>query len=372
MKSATASEPFRQRLRLPSLPVLGEALRRLFPGIAISFLVAATAQFLYEHYGAPAMLMALLLGLSLNFLSDEGTRTAPGIEFTSRPVLRIGVALLGLRVSAEIAEQISLQLVALVIVAMLATILLGIVAARVLGKNAGFGFLTRGSVAICGASAAMAIASILPQHEKSDRDLLFTVLAVTLLSTIAMIAYPVLAEILNLGRLDSAVFIGGTIHDVAQVVGAGFSISQEAGETATVVKLIRVAMLAPVIVFASAVIRVSGMGMETRASVASAGVTRGRETNGRETRRARPPLLPLFLCGFLFLAVLNSFGLVPAWLSEAGGTASRWALLTAVSAVGLKTSLRRILEVGPRSITLVVLETVFLGAIVLAGLVFLV
>jgi len=345
--------------------VLGEALRRLFPGIAISFLVAATAQFLYEHYGAPAMLMALLLGLSLNFLSDEGTRTAPGIEFTSRPVLRIGVALLGLRVSAEIAEQISLQLVALVIVAMIATILLGIAAARLLGKNAGFGFLTGGSVAICGASAAMAIASILPQHEKSDRDLLFTVLAVTLLSTIAMIAYPVLAEILNLGRLDSAVFIGGTIHDVAQVVGAGFSISQEAGETATVVKLIRVAMLAPVIVFASAVIRVSGMG--ATASVASAG-----ETSGRETRRGRPPLLPLFLCGFLFLAVLNSFGLVPAWLSEAGGTASRWALLTAVSAVGLKTSLRRILEVGPRSITLVVLETVFLGAIVLAGLVFLV
>ena len=76
----------------PVLPARRD-LSDAFPGFAVSALVAATAQFLSEHYGAPAMLLALLLGLALNFLADEGTRTAAGVALTARSVLRLGVAL---------------------------------------------------------------------------------------------------------------------------------------------------------------------------------------------------------------------------------------------------------------------------------------
>ena len=107
-----------------------------------------------------------------------------------------------------------------------------------------FALLTGGSVAICGASAAMAIAAVLPRNEHSESNLIFTVLGVTVLSTIAMIAYPMITTVTGLDPLASGVFLGGTIHDVAQVVGAGFSISDEVGETATLVKLMRVTMLA--------------------------------------------------------------------------------------------------------------------------------
>lgn len=324
-------------------------LRPMFPGFAVSVLVAATAQFLSEHYGAPAMLLALLLGLALNFLADKGTRTAPGIEFTARTVLRLGVALLGARISVDMLAGLGGPAIALVIAGVVLTIGFALVASRFVGRKWRFALLTGGSVAICGASAAMAIAAVLPRHEKSERDLVFTVLCVTVLSTVAMVIYPMLAQVFHFDARDSGVFLGGTIHDVAQVVGAGFSISPETGDTATLVKLIRVSMLAPVVLCFSLVIRQMGLADEI--------------VGGK-----RPPLMPGFVIGFLVLAAANSVGLIPQIVAEWAGGLSRWALLIAIAAVGIKTSLGRMVEVGAGAIVLIVAETVFLGVFIVAGL----
>ncbi|WP_323715884.1 YeiH family protein [Paracoccus aminovorans] len=332
---------------IPSRNTLHEA----FPGFAVAVLVAATAQFLSEHYGAPAMLLALLLGLALNFLAEDGTRTAPGISFTARTVLRLGVALLGARISVEMLADLGGPSIALVAAGVILTICFALVATRFVGRSWRFALLTGGSVAICGASAAMAIAAVLPKHEKSERDLVFTVLSVTVLSTVAMVVYPMFAQSFGFTPRDSGVFLGGTIHDVAQVVGAGFSISPETGETATLVKLIRVSMLAPVVLTISLVIRWRGL----------ADVSGGKA----------PPLLPSFVVGFLILAALNSFGLIPAILVDWAGQLSRWALLISIAAVGIKTSLAKMLSVGGGAIALIVAETIFLGVFVVAGLHFL-
>lgn len=321
-------------------------IRKLFPGLITATMVGVTAQFLSEHYGAPAMLMALLLGLALNFLSEDGSKTAAGISFTARTVLRLGVALLGVRISVEMLGELGPRLIALTVAGVGATILCGLLLARLAGRDWRFGLLTGGSVAICGASAAMAISAILPKHEKSERDLVFTVLAVTVLSTVAMVVYPMIARAFGFSALESGVFLGGTIHDVAQVVGAGFSVSQEAGETSTLVKLIRVAMLAPVVLVASLVIRAGGAASEG----------------------ARPPLLPGFVVGFIVLATLNSLGLIPVAVADLAASLSRWALLISIAAAGIKTSLARMLEVGPLAIGLLVVETLFIGTFVLTGL----
>ena len=327
-----------------------QVLRDAFPGIAVSILIGATAQFLSDHYGAPAMLLALLLGLALNFLSEEGSKTAPGINFTARTVLRLGVALLGARISVSMLADLGGPMILLVVAGVAVTILFGLFASRFVGRSWRFALLTAGSVAICGASAAMAIAAVLPRHDKSERDLVFTVLSVTVLSTVAMVVYPTLSQVLAFDPRDSGVFLGGTIHDVAQVVGAGFSISEEVGETATLVKLIRVSMLAPVVVVFSLVIRMANLGGEATSS-------------GK-----RPPLLPSFVVGFLVLAAINSLGLVPQVVSDWAGDFSRWALLVSIAAVGVKTSIGKMLEVGGGAIGLIVAETIFLGAFVLAGL----
>ena len=134
------------------------------------------------------------------------------------------------------------------IAAVTLTILFGVVGARVAGISRPFGILTAGAVAICGASAALAISSVLPKGENHERDTVFTVIGVTALSTIAMIIYPLIIALFHLDHAAIGVFLGGTIHDVAQVVGAGFSVSDETGNVATFTKLLRVAMLLPVVV----------------------------------------------------------------------------------------------------------------------------
>ena len=319
--------------------------RKNSQGFLVSAVIAVAAQFLSDHYGAPAMLMALLLGIAFHFLAVEGS-CKPGIEFTARSVLRFGVALLGARISVELMIGLGPQLIALVVAGVIATIFFGLLCASLLGRGWRFGLLTGGSVAICGASAAMAISAVLPKNEHSERNLIFTVLSVTVLSTLAMIVYPILTEAFHFNDTVSGVFLGGTIHDVAQVVGAGFSISNEAGEVATLVKLIRVAALAPVVLVISMLVRQQ--------------IEEGSDIK-------RPPILPTFVIGFLAFATLNSLGLIPRIAIEAMLTLSRWALLISIAAVGMKTSLKRIVEVGGQAIVLIVLETCFIATFVLSG-----
>ncbi|MES0879485.1 YeiH family protein [Roseibium sp. SCP14] len=323
---------------------LKDRANQLFPGMAIAGLVAISAQFLNEHYGAPAMLMAILLGMPLNFLSEE-QRTADGIAFSARTLLRVGVALLGVRISVEMVQALGLPFLLLVIVGVLATIGFSLLVGGLFGRDRLFSFLSGGAVAICGASAAMAIGSILPKRDHAERDLAFTVITVTVLSTLAMIVYPILTSNLGLSIDETGVFLGGTIHDVAQVVGAGFSISEETGDLSTLVKLIRVTMLAPIVLIAALILR-----------------------KGTEPGAARPPIMPAFVVAFLILAAFNSFGLIPEMIKDMAGQVSRWALLAAIAAVGMKTSIPKLLEVGGPAIWMVVTQTVFLALFVLAGI----
>ncbi|SLN65237.1 hypothetical protein PEL8287_03595 [Roseovarius litorisediminis] len=318
------------------------------PGFAVSVVVAAAAQFLSDHYGAPAMLMALLLGIAFHFLAEEG-RCVPGIALTSKTVLRIGVALLGARISVELLIGLGPQLIGLVVAGVILTILFGLLGARLLGRGWRFALLTGGAVAICGASAAMAIAAVLPKNEHSERNLIFTVLSVTVLSTIAMIAYPIITAALELDDIAAGVFLGGTIHDVAQVVGAGFSVSNETGETATLVKLIRVTMLAPVVLTFALLIRAFA------------------EDDARKDGK-RPPLMPFFVVMFLVLAAINSFGFIPEFAQSFLADVSKWALLVSIAAVGMKTSLKTIFDVGGQAIVLIVAQTIFIAGFILYGI----
>lgn len=330
-------------------------LQRLWPGLAMSAILAAAALFLADHYGAPVMLFALLLGMAVNFLSEDG-RCKPGIEFVARQVLRSGVALLGLKITASQVQAMGWPPVLAVVLAVSATIGFGIALARWMGFKTFFGLLSGGSVGICGASAALAIAAAFPQHPQKDKATLFVVISVSTLSTLAMVVYPMLVGWLGLDPLQAGLFLGGTIHDVAQVVGAGYSMGQQTGDAATVVKLMRVAMLVPVILVAAWL---------TRMAAAT-----GPEHETRETRAvaaSRPPLLPGFAVVFVLLVVVNSVWPLPALWVDAGQHASKLFLVGAMAAIGMKTHLKDILSVGWKPVLLMVAETLFL-ALVFYGL----
>ena len=316
-------------------------VQSLAPGVLICAMIALAAQFLSEHYGSPAMLMALLLGMTMNFVQEEPSRAAAGVGFSAKVILRIAVALLGARIGFDAFVDLGWPVVLLVVSGLLATLVFGYAASRLLGRGWRLAILTAGAVSICGASAAMAIAAVLPKNEFSERNLGFTVFSVTLLSTLAMIGYPLLASVLNFDEMQSGIFLGATIHDVAQVVGAGFGVSDATGETATTVKLIRVSMLAPFVLLLTLALRVA------------------HETSDGQAKR--PPLIPGFVLAFLLLVIANSFGLLPAAVQSAAVFLSKWAMLTAIAAVGVKTELRKFREIPPQSVALIVLETGFIA-----------
>lgn len=323
-----------------ALPTRG---RTLFPGVLASLVVAIAATSLSQHYGAPVMLFALILGMAMNFLSSDGA-CAAGIGFTAREVLRCGVALLGFRITMGQVAALGWHPVLLVVICVVVTISVSMIAAKLLGFQSLFGLLTGGATAICGASAALALAAALPAHPGKERATLFTVIGVSALSTLAMVVYPLLAHLLGLDPRAAGIFLGGTIHDVAQVVGAGYSMSRETGDVATLVKLMRVAMLLPVIAFAV---------MCTRAG-------------GKGAGGPRPPLLPWFAVAFAVLVAINSTGWVPAGLTKLGTDLSQWCLVTSMAAIGMKTQLRELATVGLKPVALMVGETVFLIGLVLA------
>ena len=145
-----------------------QKVQALAPGFSISLVAAAAASFLSEHYGAPVMLFALLLGMGLSFLSVEG-RCKAGIEFTARTVMRIGIALLGMRITLAQITALGWQPIALVITLIIVTISVSIIVAKLIGFQKLFGMLTGGATAICGASAALALSVALPNHPQKKK-----------------------------------------------------------------------------------------------------------------------------------------------------------------------------------------------------------
>ncbi len=315
----------------------------LVPGLLLSGTIALSAAFLGEHYTAPPMLFALLLGMAFNFMAAD-EKCAAGLEFASKQLLRIGVALLGARITIEQLGSLGIGPILLVVLCVPATIGLGLIADRLSGGDGRFGLLTGSAVAICGASAAMAMSAAL-SPKPSHRDVVFTVVAVTSLSTVAMIVYPVLFSLLGLDDQRIGILIGATIHDVAQVVGAAYAVSDEAGDVATFIKLLRVAML-PVAVLAVSLSARSGSG----------------------ERKAR---LPSFMMGFVLLLLLNSVGAIPVAFSTLLVGTSGWLLLAAIASLGVQTSPKALMELGRSRLMLVVGETLFLLGLAVTGVVWL-
>lgn len=320
-------------------------LREIFPGFLVVLLIALSSGFVSEHYGGPVMLYALLLGMACNFLTEH-PKTAPGIFWSSKHILHIGVALLGVRMGVDTFTALGIAPVVTVIAAVLLTIGFGILLARKLGLGSQMGMLSGGATAICGASAALAISSIQPKTPQSEAQTLLTIVVVTALSTLCMIIYPLLVPLLGLDDRLAGIFLGATIHDVAQVVGAGYIISDNAGDTATIVKLLRVAMLVPVCVSLAVILR------------------RKSTTGGAD----KATIIPWFLLAFIALAAASNLQLLPAASIPYLAELSRWCLIIAISAIGVKTSLGKLQHVGWKPIILIVCETLFLLFVILASI----
>ncbi|MBT4244519.1 MAG: putative sulfate exporter family transporter [Gammaproteobacteria bacterium] len=322
---------------------LQDRLNRLFPGLIVVGTIAAAAGFLSLHYKAPVMLFALLIGIAFNFLSTD-ERCAPGIEFSSKKILRFGVALLGFKVTLDQILGLGTSVLLLVPILVLSSIAVSWFIAKLMGRRYLFGLLTACAVSICGAAAALAVASVLPNWKERHRDTLFVVVCVTGLSTFAMIAYPILFSVGGFSDVEIGILIGATIHDVAQVVGAGYAVSNETGDVATFIKLLRISMLPFIVIIIALLLK-----------------------GDDELGTISPKAFPWFALGFALCLIVNSIGFIPEMITRFLADVSQWFLVFAIAGLGVSTSLKSMMELGGKSIALMVLQTVaLLGIAILA------
>jgi uncharacterized integral membrane protein (TIGR00698 family) len=339
--------------------MLARGLPPQLPGVAAAAAVALAASLVATLHGGPQLLYALFFGIALNFLANRPV-TKPGIEFSARTVLRLGVGLLGARITAEQVIGLGWPTALIVITAVASTLGLAVFVGRRLGIGRAKSVLAGGSVAICGASAALAIAAVLPREKDGERFTLMVVVSVTVLSTVAMVLYPLAVRALDLPPALGGLFLGGTIHDVAQVVGAGYTIDAATGDVATIVKLFRVALLAVV---------VAAVAWAFAAERAAAAAAAAAAESAAARKPARQPLLPWFLWLFVVLVAANSLLTVPAVVQSTLASVSRGCLVLAIAALGMKTSFMQLARLGWRPLALIVIETLWLALFVGAAVV---
>lgn len=345
-----AGDLFGEIYQSRQVPVREKPLAAL-PGLALCGTAALAAAWLANYYGFPIILLGLLVGLALSFLSEDA-RTHAGLDFASRHFLRAGIVLLGLQVT--FAQVVALGWISFagLLAVMAVALAAGVLAARLAGEPREAGVLAGGATAICGASAALALYGVIGQGRLSQERFSVTLVGVALASAIAMAAYPVIASVLGFSDTQAGFLIGASVHDVAQAIGGAFAYSDAAGQDATIVKLARVAMLAPVVALVAL-----WLGPESG--------------SGQGQARWSALAIPWFILGFLALVAINSMVRSPSGLTDLALTASKGLLLLAVTAAAMRSRMGLLLDVGWRALLPVFAASFasFIAALAVAALV---
>lgn len=318
-------------------PSFRKVFAEKIPGLTACCTAAAAAAWLSDHYGVPIILMGLLIGLALNFISQSAV-THAGLDFASRTFLRFGIVALGLQVTFVQVQSLGYAPFVALLVIMAITIAAGLLGARLSGQSGYAGLLAGGATAICGASAALALYGVIGRDRISQAQFALTLVGISLASALAMSVYPALAGQLMLSDKQAGFLIGASIHDVAQAIGGGFAFSDTAGGYATIVKLARVTLLAPIVMLVTL-----ALGSNAEAS-------------GRPLWRRLS--MPWFITAFLAVVLINTFVSIPTPVRSFALDGSKGLLLLAVTATAMRSRMDLMIELGWKSLTPVLAATI--------------
>ncbi|MDA9421304.1 membrane protein [Bradyrhizobium sp. CCBAU 53380] len=313
----------------------------IVPGVALAATIAVVANMMRSIPAVATfspMILAIAIGMAVRNLAGTPALARAGISFSMRRLLRLAIVLLGFQITLTQLATVGTKGILIVAGTLVATFGFTLAAGRALGVERKLTQLIAAGTSICGASAVVATNSV---TEASDEDVAYAIACVTIFGSIAMFVYPMLPRLLHLDADAYGLWSGASIHEIAQVAAASFQNSQRAGEMATVAKLARVMLLAPVVLTLSVV---------TRASAQPAG-----------GKSARPPI-PWFAIGFVAIAALNSVVCIPAGLRSATITFSTFLLTMALAAMGLETDVSKLYAEGLRPAMLGGLAFLFIAA----------
>ncbi len=318
----------------------------LAPGIITAVALALVARQVAGYAPISALTLAVVAGMVLGNARINIERLRPGLMFSGRTILRMGVVALGMRLSIGQIGDLGLPVILVIVATVTATFFGTQELGRRLGVSKPLSLLIATGYSICGASA---IAAMETTSDGDEEEVALSIGLVTLAGTLAMFSIPVLGDLFSLNDEQYAVWVGASIHDVAQVVAAGSTRGSAVLAGAVVVKLTRVMLLAPLVT----------------------GVSLSRTHRATASASTRPAPIPAFVAGFLLLVVIRSSGFVPSSVVDTTATFEK--LFFAVALVGLGAGVRldRIRTLGGAPLLLGALASgivaaVSLGAVLLA------
>ncbi len=320
-----------RREQPPSSPAFPTTARRAAPGVALALAGAGAGMAVHHHVGSvSAHVVAVLVGVAIGN-SALATRAAPGLRLAGRQLLRVGIVLLGLRISVGDVADLGVATFAAVVAVVAATFLGTRALGRLLGLSPGFSLLVATGWSICGASA---IAAAEPLARAEEEEVAYAVAMVAACGSLAIVVLPLVGTLLGLPADVFGAWAGASVHDVGQVVATAATHGDEAVATAVVVKLTRVAMLAPLLALLA-------VGLRRRSGPSDPG-----------TGASRPPLVPWFLAAFLVAVAVRSTGTVPD--AALGAIRELETLLVAAGLVGIGGQVvwRRLRRLGGRPLVL--------------------
>ncbi len=317
-----------------------------FWGIALAIGGAFVAKLLADLIGLSALTVAVIIGIALANSGRDLKRFRPGLAFVARHVLRIGVVALGMRLSIGRVGELGVGVVVTIIITVVATFFGTQALGKRLGVSGPLSLLIATGYSICGNSA---IAAMQGTAEAEEEEVGLAIGIVTLAGTVAMFSIPVLAPLIGLDDDQFAIWIGASIHDVAQAVAAGAAAGDEILAAAVVVKLTRVLLLAPL---------VTGVSIAKSRSVGSSG--------------QRPSPIPGFVAGFLVFVALRSSGLVPETVVDAIRFVEGWLFAIALIGLGSGVRVEKLRELGGAPLALgaaasAIVGLASLGAVLVVG-----
>jgi uncharacterized integral membrane protein (TIGR00698 family) len=331
-------------------------IRIVAPGLGAALLVALAARWIHGLLPPVVaktlgeVLFAVFLGLLVSNVFRMPAVLAPGIRFSFQAVLRLAIVLLGASFSFAQVAAIGGKALVMIVVLMSLALWVAHSLGRRLGVRTELATLIGVGTAVCGNTAISATAPVI---RAKDEDVSFAVATNTIMGTIAVFAYPILARVFGMSDAQFGTWVGSAVNDTSQVVAAGFAVSEAAGRVATAVKLTRNALMG-IVIIGTAMAYARRSGSRTQ-------VSWFRQLKGS---------VPLFVIGFLLMAIINTLGGF-AWFSSALGrnvgadlvAASRFLILVALAGVGLGTNVAAMRRTGMRPF-LLGFTTAVLGSVV--------
>jgi len=311
-------------------------------GLLLCVVISGVAILLSDFIPLGAVAIAIVIGIVVGNIFKPNENFEKGIAFSEKHILSLAIALMGVKLNFNILKELGYKSIFLVVVALTLTLIFSYVLSKIFKFDKKFALLIGIGNGVCGSSAIAATEKIIGVKKE---EVGLSIAIVNFLGTIGIFLLPIIATVmLKLTELNAGILIGNTLQAVGQVVAAGFSIGEAAGQTATIVKMTRVLMLFPLVF-----VLILMFSKKEKSS----------------SKKIKKPAIPLFIIGFVVFSFIPTFNLMPTGLIKMIGKISHYSLIIAMSAIGLRITVGTILKDGKSA--LIIGSIIFLFQIVVSG-----